>query len=74
MRVVRDLGVEAQVDDALDAVPFERAEVAQPAHVVGADDHAVGGLAAVLERHAAEVAHVQAALPLQYARHVAAPR
>ena len=72
--VLGDLLGEAQVDDARDAVALERLQIAQPPDVVGADDDAEARLAAVLGRDAAEVAHVEAALPLQSARHAGSPR
>ncbi len=66
-RVLLELGREPQVDDAPDPVLDERlpACLGQPADAVGAHDRAHPRLAAVLGRMPAEVAHVEAPLPLQ---------
>jgi hypothetical protein len=73
-RVVVELLAPAKVDDAGDPVLGERtpAVVGEPPDVVGADQPAEQRLAAVLEPDAAEVADVEAALPLEQPRQTAA--
>jgi hypothetical protein len=58
----------AEVDDPRHPVVRERvpARVRELAHVVGAHDAAGHRLAAALERQSAEVAHVEAAVPLEF--------
>ena len=70
-RVLLEFRGEAQVDDPPDPVLHERLPTGlrQPADAVGAYKRTGTRLAAVLDRVPAEVAHVEAPLPLQPSFH-----
>jgi hypothetical protein len=67
-RVAEPLLVEAEVDDAPDPVRDERGPAggAQRVDVVGADDRAAPRCASVLGRQPAQVADVEASVPLEH--------